>query len=192
MTGRRGRGTFMMIFCFLVINWVIVGFVGCDNYHTEGPGDIFCNGELLDVRCTGERWKISYLGTNDGMRIEEKEGKIVINGAKKTGKGFIAEGGRFYYPNGYELVLDSDTVYRGWISVPKKIINFFIFLLIVIGSFSILFFLIEKNIRNILWNLRICRVSQRSTGEKKRYFSFFFSLLNWLGLFGFRDIRRKQ
>ncbi|KAI5160138.1 hypothetical protein NEAUS03_0906 [Nematocida ausubeli] len=93
--------------------------VAADNYHTAGVKRVVCNETDLNVNCTGSRWKISYLGTDEEIEIDETSECVYITGAVQTAFPTIYKDKSIVYPAGYRIILHSDTVYNG---VPEKII----------------------------------------------------------------------
>lgn len=109
--------------CLCVIFILATQFVVGDNFHSITPGNIYCNGELLKVKCTESRWKISYLGADENICILEIENEIHINGVNKTKRKEYKKGDTIFFPGQYEIAVTSDKVYRIAGGTPKRVVH---------------------------------------------------------------------
>lgn len=108
---------------------LILSGMRSDNYHSVGRKQIICGHTLINVKCTGSRWKISYLGTDENIRIEEDAESVYISGARKTEYPTVYTDTSIIYPEGYNIIIHHDTVYK---SVPEKVIIITLTILITI------------------------------------------------------------
>ncbi|KAI5185814.1 hypothetical protein NEHOM01_1091 [Nematocida homosporus] len=100
-----------------------VSLVLGDNFHSLSNGRVVCNGEIIADKCADERWKISYLGTDENIQIYEYRDVIYIEGAIKTDRDEVHEQGSIYFPKGYRLVLHSDRVFPFLGGTPDKVVK---------------------------------------------------------------------
>ena len=120
------------------------GTILCDNYHSTHNYPIVCNGERIytDDICVHDRWKISYIGMNDGIKIQEKNNEICIDGVEKTQNKEVRTKDSVYYPNGYKIVIQSDRVYR--IEIPEKVCMMTMSIIVCTLVFSIVYICIQR------------------------------------------------
>jgi len=124
--------------------WMVIalGASRCDNFHSQGRGEVFCNGVCIETRDlqANERWKISYLGCRENIKIREEPGALFIEGLAKTNSKEIRTKDTIYFPEGLEVVIHSDRIYtiRGK-NVPKKVVSMTIALAVCVLSALVVF-----------------------------------------------------
>ncbi|OAG29990.1 hypothetical protein NEDG_01537 [Nematocida displodere] len=103
-----------------VVAGLAFGAVAGDNFHSDKQAKVFCNGKDLGVACSGSRWKISFLGMDDYIHIEEKTEGVFITGIKQMDHLVEREtADTVYFPKKYPIVLHNDPVFV--IYLPKKV-----------------------------------------------------------------------